>query len=359
MLGSAKKTVLVAVLDWGLGHAGRSIPLIAALLQQGAEVIMAGSGRSGILLQKSFPELSFLECPPYRIHYHGRNFHSSIILQLPKIFYAAVREYRWLQRTIREHRIDAVISDSRFGCFSGMVPSVILTHQLNLVLSPTWLSRIVNFFYRQVLGRFDEIWVPDYPGGLSGKLSYPSPFKQTHYIGWLSRFGAPAGPIVRDVLVLLSGPEPQRSRLEKIIREQLQELTGFNVLLVQGKTDVEERYFLSEHLEVVSYLSGTELREAMSGAAVVLCRSGYSSLMELVMMRKKAILIPTPGQSEQEYLAERCTIKQWAVVVPVQSQLDIEKALALVYQTDQGYGFPLPGKADELQFVLERLLDRC
>lgn len=326
MADSSKKNVLVAVLDWGLGHASRSIPVITALRAQGAEVILAGSGRSGLLLQKSFPELQFIECPAYTIHYRDRNFYWGMFKQLPKVFRAAFREYRWLQKVIRDHRIKAVISDSRFGCFSPIIPSVILTHQLNLPLSPVWLSKIVNFFYQRVLSRFDEIWVPDTPNGLSGKLSYPSPFMQTHYLGWLSRFDAASGMVVRDLLVLLSGPEPQRTHLEEIIRSQLRELSGLNVLLVQGKTDVEEGYSLGDQFEVVSYLSGQELQDAIASAAVVLCRSGYSSLMDMAKIGKRAILVPTPGQPEQEYLAERCRQNDWAIVTD-QNKLDLKYLL--------------------------------
>jgi UDP-N-acetylglucosamine:LPS N-acetylglucosamine transferase len=352
---SNKKRVLVAVLDWGLGHAGRSILLITALLEQGAEVIMAGNGRSGLLLQKSFPELPFLECPAYSVHYRDRNFYRSMFRQLPKIFRAAFLEYRWLQKIIRDHRIDIVISDSRFGCFSPAVPSIMLSHQLNLPLSPVWLSTLVNFFYRRILRQFDEIWVPDSPDGLSGRLSYPSPFKNTHYVGWLSRFEAASASLHWDLLVLLSGPEPARTRLEKSIRSELSGLSELRVLLVLGKTDSEQEHYLTNHHKIVSYLSGKDLEEAIAGAAVVFCRSGYSSLMELASMKKKAILLPTPGQPEQEYLAERCSIQGWAVVM---SQLSIGSAMEVVRQPERKIGFPVAGASGKLQLNVRRLLER-
>lgn len=311
--------------------------MIAELLRQDARVIMAGSGRAGRLLQKSFPDLKYYECPAYKVNYQGRDLYLSMLGQLPKIFRAVYLEHRWLRRIVAKEQVDAVISDSRFGCYHAAVPSVLITHQLNLQLQPAFLSHTVNWFYQNWLKRFRTIWIPDQPDGLSGALSYPTPFQSSVYIGLLSRFSSGSAAPKRDLLVLLSGPEPQRSRLEAIVLRQLETIPELKVLIVQGKTDEETAHQLGERMELVSYLAGAALEEAIRTSAVVLCRSGYSSLMDLATMHKPAILIPTPGQPEQEYLAQRCREKNWAVV-RTQSQLDIREALQAIRQQSIGFG---------------------
>lgn len=313
------------MLDWGLGHASRIIPVIRALQKQNVEVILASSGRAGYLLRAECPELPYVACPAYAVQYTAKNMYWNMFRQGPKMLLAMVKEHFWLRRLVAEQKIDAVISESRFGCFHTAVPSVVVTHQLRLLLSPIWLSKLVNWMYQKMLHRFDMIWVPDIPNGLSGFLSYSSPFSSTHYIGLLSRMIVIKQEIDYDLLVLLSGPEPQRTILENQVVSQLKEIKDISVLIVQGKTDSK---FESEvnAVKIVSYLSGEDLQAAIAKASVVLCRSGYSSLMDLACMGKQAILVPTPGQPEQEYLAKRCQEQDWAYVVD-QSNFDLKEAL--------------------------------
>lgn len=331
MTQTKQVVVLVAALDWGLGHAGRIVPVVQELQRQGASVVLAGAGRSGLLLQKECPDLPFEACPPYAIHYAGSSMYLSMLRQLPKIAMAIVREYFWLRRLHRRYHFNAIISDSRFGCFHPAARSVMVAHQLNLQLQPAVLSTLVNWLYRRLLDRFDEIWIPDFPDGLSGQLSSPSPFANTHYLGLLTRMTPNASGRKYDLLVLLSGPEPQRSQLENLVRKQLQDdLPHLSALIVQGKTERSEKELLiGTKTEVVSFLSGTQLLEVMATAEVVLCRSGYSSLMDLARLRKSAILIPTPGQPEQEYLAQRCRDLGWAYVC-AQGNLDLSEAIVEV-----------------------------
>lgn len=338
-----------------MGHAARSLPLIEQLLQEGVAVIMASHGRAGLLLRRSFPEVPYVECPPYQVHYRGRSFYLAIFRQLPGIFRAAFLEHRWLRRFVRETRVDAVISDSRFGCFHPTLRSVLLTHQLRLPLQPSWLACLVNGIYQWHLRRFDEIWVPDLPNGLSGTLSFPSPLARTRYLGHLSRFRAEQVTQQYDLLVLLSGPEPQRTYLENILLRQLENIGDLRILFVQGRTELEARTMVNAQLEVVSYLAGPALQRALASAAVVLCRSGYSSLMDLAAGGKRAILVPTPGQPEQEYLAERCQEMGWAIVQR-QDQIDIERALRASQREKRQ--FPNPGiePNDRLTVLLKEFL---
>lgn len=346
---------MVTVLDWGLGHAGRSIPLIAELKQQGARVILASSGRAGYLLRDAYPELTYLECPAYNVHYKGQNMYWNIFRQLPKIFWATFREHFWLRKFVQKNQVDAVISDSRFGCFHHSIPSVIITHQLRLRIRPPLLSQAVNWCYRLLLDRFNAVWVPDEPNGLSGALSYPSPFSQTTYLGGLSRFQPIRCPVRYDLLVLLSGPEPQRTNLERLVLFQLRKLPKLKVLVVQGKTDLKEEQKLNNSVRVVSYLSGAALQEAIAAAKVVLCRSGYSSLMDLAAMGKKAILVPTPGQPEQEYLARRCDQLGWAWIAR-QDDLEIGKALQEALQDYDKVGFRSVDRVEHLHSIVTQFL---
>lgn len=337
----------MAVLDWGLGHAARSIALIRELQRQGARLIIAGSGAAGLLLRRECPDIPYLECPAYAVHYRGRNMYLSMFRQLPKIFTAILREHLWLRQLVRTKAIDLIISDSRFGCFHPAVPSLILSHQLQLPLSPPWLSRLVNWLYHRILARFQAVWVPDQANGLSGSLSFPSPLARTRYIGCLSRL-QPGGQ-VNDryaLLVLLSGPEPQRSFLETIILEQLRDQLPGPVLLVRGRPDLpDDKSLQLPGVEVVNVLAGTALQEALQSTEVVLCRSGYSSLMDLARLGKKAILVPTPGQPEQEYLAQRCRQYHWTGVQS-QDALHIPQAL-IQLKDEQINGFPTDYQSEE------------
>lgn len=334
-----QKLILVAVLDWGLGHAGRIIPVVRALQGQGFSVMLASSGRAGLLLQHECPGLKYLECPAYKVRYPSRNMYRNMLLQLPHIFLTMIREHLWLRRIAREYRINGIVSDSRFGCFHPSLASVLITHQLRLVLQPNWVSRVVNWGYRHILHRFDEIWVPDTPNGLSGFLSYPSPFSSTRYIGCLSRLHPQlnAKEPEYELLVLLSGPEPQRSKLEELVVKQLKSLPHLRSLVVQGITDqTEDSVIKGTESKMVSFLAGEDLLKAIHSARIVLCRSGYSSLMDLARLGKKAILVPTPGQPEQEYLGQRCREMDWAKVVE-QENLNLSTALSAAEKVN---GFP-------------------
>lgn len=334
------------MLDWGLGHATRSVPLIEELIAQGAEVVLAGSDHSGRMLRRRFPDLIYLELPGYRIHYHGRHLYWSMLRQLPKIVRVMVTEYRWLKKAVRLYSLDGIISDSRFGCFHSHLPSVFLAHQLRILLPSRWLSVPVNSLYRWIVRHFGEVWVPDTSSpNLSGRLAHPSPFLNTRYLGLLSRLRRAHSPVKYDLLILLSGPEPQRTVLETIIRQQIGKLPAARILLVQGLPnglDREAPDDAGNSIQEVAFLDEEELAVALAAAKVVVCRSGYSTLMDLATLQKKAILIPTPRQPEQEYLARRCAALGWAVGAS-QDQLDLAAAWKMVGATS-GIGAPAEEK---------------
>ncbi|SFV30808.1 glycosyltransferase [Thermoflavifilum thermophilum] len=310
------KRILVAPLDWGLGHATRCIPIVRELLVQGCEVWLAAEGKHARLLQLEFPDLPILTLKGYRIRYthhnHGKWFAWNIVRQIPRIFSTIRYEHEWLQKMQRHYRFDAIISDNRFGLFHPDIPCVFMTHQLQ-ILVPGWMEKLpgpsawlrqLNYRY---IRRFAACWIPDWPGSinLAGKLSHPANLPDhVSYIGPLSRFAAlPDMRKKHDVVALISGPEPQRSLLEKLLIAQLKD-APLQALLIRGRPDEPfQEISINSHLTIITHLPTAQLNEVMQSAHAVISRSGYTTIMDLVAMNQKAILIPTPGQTEQEYLA--------------------------------------------------------
>lgn len=320
--------VLVAPLDWGLGHSTRCIPLVDKLLQHGATVILATDGRAYALLQQHYPTLTLLKLPAYNIRYRSTNMTLAMASQLPKIVYAMVAEYIALKKIIRQHGIKIVISDNRYGLFHRKVHNIFMTHQLNVIIP----NPLLQAFIRKGLNHwirlfFDSCWIPDVSDepSLSGILSHPAPLPSVAYVGSLSRMQRYEVKKEYDVIAVLSGPEPQRTFLEAEIIAQAKELTN-SFLIVGGKPESDERKQLSHNIKYVSFLNTTSLNRAMLAADVVISRSGYSTIMDLAKLRKKAILIPTPGQTEQEYLAQHFMDKK-IFFNQSQSKLDLANAL--------------------------------
>ena len=307
------KKILVAPLDWGLGHAARCIPIIKQLLSQGNEVIVASAGRAAHLLQIEFPDLAFEELPAYDIVYtDSQSLNGVMLQQLPRILGVISKEHDVLKKLIKKHELDMVISDNRFGLHSLMVPCYFITHQLNVRDSKgrawlEWLMRKVNFNY---IKKFHGCWVPDYEGenNLTGELSHgvETPFEVT-FIGPLSRFRnqwmSNSLEKTYKMVVLLSGPEPQRTVFEKIIVSHLDKL-NISILVLLGKTESSRFVKHSQFVDMVDHLPTDRLFNILFNCEVVVSRSGYSTIMDLEAIGKKAILVPTPGQTEQEYLAD-------------------------------------------------------
>ena len=325
---NSKKRILVAPLDWGLGHASRCVPIAKALEKEGYEVVFAASGRPLELLIQEFPKNDFIKLEGYNISYpKNGQMALSMLSQLYKIWKGIRQEHKQLQQIIDDYNIDGVISDNRYGLYSKKVPCVFVTHQLQIqspILSET-LQKI-NFNYIQ---KFDECWVPDSDTHqLSGQLSTAinSPFK-CQYIGALSRFKDLKKTEDLDVLAVVSGPEPQRSMFEDLLKKQLI-ASKHKAVLVLGKTEENKQEKIG-NLKVVSHLNAKSLNQQMVNANVVISRSGYSTVMDIAKLHKKAIFVPTPGQTEQLYLAKYFYDKNKAFAMH-QKELDIQHALQKV-----------------------------
>lgn len=303
-----KPRILIAPLDWGLGHATRCIPIIFTLIQQNCMVIVAAEGQIKTLLQKEFPALQFIELRGYRIQYSRYKYWMPVklLLQLPKILYRINTENRWLKKAVKENSIHAIISDNRMGLFHKKIPSVYLTHQLKIKTGNRLTENIAQKIHYHYINKFRNCWVPDTEGGLSlaGTLSHPEilPKVPVTYLGPLSRFNQSDIESKYDLCIILSGPEPQRTIFEKMILEDLHEVTG-NIFLVRGlPNEITLPELNTSSIKIKNHLSAEDLNRVILQSKMILSRCGYSTVMDLVALQKKAILVPTPGQTEQEYL---------------------------------------------------------
>lgn len=304
-----KKRILVAPLNWGLGHVTRCIPIIQALLHQGFEPVIASDGVALSLLRKEFPTLSSIELPSYKVTYakKGKNFKLKLIKDSPKVLKAVKNEKKAIKDIVETHNISGIISDNRMGVYSKKVPSVFITHQLNVLSGKTtWLS---TKMHEKIIKKFDVCWVPDNKGAinLSGKLGHKDTLDiPTKYIGPLSRFKKYDVDPINKILVLISGPEPQRTLLEEKL---FTELKGYpeKVVFVKGKMEQEQTRESVGNITVYNFMTSELLEKTINESELVISRSGYTTIMDLAKLNKKAFFIPTPGQFEQEYLAKRLT----------------------------------------------------
>ena len=320
-----KKRILVAPLDWGIGHATRCIPIINALISSNFEVILAADSRPLHLLSTEFPQLEMIRFEGYNIKYSKYLPMSlSMIFQIPKLLWNIKKENNALKEIIKEYRIDGVISDNRFGLYSSKSPCVFITHQLE-IQTPSFSDSIRNFNY-QYINKYNACWVmDDEKMNLAGNLSKPDSLpNNTHYIGIQSRFEKQEIKKKYDFLAIVSGPEPQRTILEKGIIKALQDRKEKS-LIVLGKPELNTNNKIG-NLTIKSHLDAKKLNTAISQSELIICRSGYSTVMDLAKLGGKAIFIPTPGQTEQEYLAENFMSKG---ICYSQNQSDFNFELAL------------------------------
>jgi len=300
------KKVLIAVLNWGLGHATRCVPIIQQLQQAGYQTIIASDGSALDFLKKEFPACIFERLPSYDITYSKNpaffGFH--ILRQFPKISRVIKAERKVVEKLVEKHQVNWVISDNRPGAKSDKVPSIYITHQLNVLSGITtyFSTKIHAWFYH----KFDQIWVPDFArtpnlSGTLGHLKKENP--KVRYIGALSRMKATNTTSDYDILAILSGPEPQRSIFESVLLQKLSELDK-KILLIQGLVAPETKIRMHNNIKIINFVNTNELQKLINRSETIIARSGYTSVMDLFAMQKKVLWVPTPGQAEQMYLAK-------------------------------------------------------
>lgn len=342
---SNKLRILICPLDWGLGHATRCIPIIRELVTLDCEVVIAADKLTFSLLNQEFPSLHFISLQGYHVKYSQdkKNLPFTILSQIPKLIKRIRMEKKWLQKVIAEYKIDGVISDNRFGLHSPGIPCVYITHQLAIQTGSAIGDYIAQRIHYYFIKKYQQCWIPDFEeGGLAGKLSHPKKMPaNVTYIGALSRFQLLTGIEKKyDFLFLISGPEPQRTIFEEIILSCINELPG-NILIVRGLPSSTKCISLTDDkVSIENHLSAASLNKAIHQSKLVISRSGYTTIMDLVKLGAKAMLVPTPGQTEQEYLAKYLHSKGYFYSVsPEKFSLkeEINKAAKFAYQKPEGF----------------------
>ena len=303
--------ILICPLNWGLGHATRCVPIIRQLVADGHEPVIVADGFPLSFLKQEFPSLRFIEFPSYSIYYAvGKSQVGAMIFNMPNIIKGIVNEHFWLRNLIQKEYFDQVISDNRFGLWSKRIHSVYITHQLmiKMPLHLKFLEPLAHRIHSFFINRYDECWIPDrLENGLSGDLShkYPLP-RNARFIGTLSRFQSIENiePNTSfNIVAVVSGVEPQRTIFEDKLILQFKNRPE-KTLIVRGQPGNFKNERNIGNVRLISHLPDTELAGFLLGANRIICRSGYSTIMDLDALKclRKAEFTPTPGQTEQEYL---------------------------------------------------------
>ena len=319
----------------GLGHAARSLPLIKSFLKRDWEVLVGSNGRALDFLKRELSHTSFVTTPDYRLRYaSGFWLVPALLQQLPRLMWTIRKEKRYTQAIVEAYGPALIVSDHCYGAYDARIPAVLIAHQLVFEM-PAFLDSLRQWgglLHRQLLRHFDKILIPDIANGsqglLSGRLSeLPINDSRFAFIGLLSSLSHPADKPDKspDVFISISGPEPQRSILEDIVLRQVGGISG-QVVVALGRAEAEQCLHNSENLTVFTHLDRQQLAAAMTAAAVIVCRPGYTTLMELAFLGKPALLIPTPGQTEQVYLAEYHRQKGFYQVCK-QQELDLPRQI--------------------------------
>ncbi len=302
MLLLKTKTILVCPLDWGLGHATRCVPLIKQFLLEGNEVIIGADKNPLAFLKQEFPQLQTITLPGYNIEYDEKGSALKLLIESAKFYSFIKKEKKIIDQIIQDHQIDLIVSDNRYGIYSNKVESILITHQL-FVKTP-FADSLAHKKIANLVANFNEVWIPDNAGenNLSGDLAHFKKTKQPHkFIGPLSRFekNNDTFELEFDICAIISGPEPQRTIFEELVLKQVEQ-HNLKAVVVRGLPNdtAEKGNFIFNHLPT------SQLQNYIQKSKLVVCRSGYSSIMDLAVLGERALLVPTPGQTEQEYLAE-------------------------------------------------------
>lgn len=308
--------IIYAVCSWGLGHATRSLPVIRRLLNENNELIIISNGRSLELLKKELnQDIEYFDIPDYPmlISENSRQFMAKSVIYWPKFISRLESGFNKLKKILENRKCDKIISDCRYDIYSRKIPSFFITHQIR-ILNPLRLkmfekgSEIFNLFFFK---RFAGVIVPDYKDdNLSGDLSHNLnriDENKLHYVGVLSDFKKKNIKKDVDYFISISGPEPQRTIFEEKILSQIDNLNG-RIIITLGKSESRKKNYNND-IETYSFLSKEKREDFLNRSKLVISRSGYSTIMDLAVVKTKAYMSPTPGQIEQEYLGDYHTKK--------------------------------------------------
>jgi UDP-N-acetylglucosamine:LPS N-acetylglucosamine transferase len=324
--------VFVAALDWGLGHTTRMMPIIHQLYKQNHQLVIGCSLVQKRILQEQFPEAlykSIVSCSP--VFSRKPSQIVSLLRFIPRFLFSVYKEKKQLQKLHQHYHFDVILSDNRYGLHLPGCRNIIITHQLQIVLphKVRIFKNLINKVLHSWINKFDQCLVPDIEGDirLCGILSarYFRCDVNVKYIGILSRFQfiTEKKSQVPELLIIISGPENQRSVFEQMVEKQLPEVSGsHSYLIVRGKPGNAK----VDRTGFVNHINSEELKYILKHTKYIVCRSGYSTIMDLIYLKKTALLVPTPGQSEQEYLARHVSNHQWFITED-QTKLNLQKAI--------------------------------
>jgi len=332
--------IFFPVLNWGLGHASRSLPLIRKYTALGYEVLCASDGEALAMLRKELPDQMVLELPAYGIQYESKYMPFNMLKHGPRMLRTMWAEHNLTEAIVKRHQIDCIISDNRYGCYHDEIPSALITHQLQVFTGNKILDVYIRRQIRSWCRNFTELWIPDNPprGNLTGEMAgidtQPIP---KYYLGFLSELTSVPSKGKFDAIAVISGPEPQRTHFEELVIRQLSKIEG-NFAIVGGRPDLEGQIRQEGNLTIYPYMNRNELSALLSETTIIISRGGYTTLMDLATTGHKAIICPTPGQYEQIYLADRLANHHQGIYMR-QENLDLGKALVDVQDMDPvGHG---------------------
>ena len=285
---------------------------------------MASDGQALRVLQLEFSQLPVIELPGYRALYHKKLHLLNYAKLARNTVIAYYQEHTELSRKVTKNAFDLILSDNRYGIYHPQIKSILITHQLNIPLPV--IAQPVNYLLRRQIARFDECWIPDFATHeLSGDLSKATLRIPKRYIGPLSQVSPVPAKKKYEIVAIISGPETQRSIFAKLALEQLSKLPQRS-LVILGKESSAGITPLPGHVEIIELANRSQISQAMADAKMVVCRSGYSSIMDISIMGKTALVVPTPGQPEQEYLGRLHQRQEAQFIVQSQDEFDIAKA---------------------------------
>ena len=332
--------ILISPLNWGIGHATRLVPIIK-ILSIKHNITLAADGNSYYFLKKEFPNLKIKKAPSLEIKYSPTRLLMpvKILFSLPKMIIFYFQNRKWIKNYIENYKTDVIISDNRFGFFDKKIHSIFITHQIKIdVPKQLFFVKPLVFWLNKInIQKFDECWIPDNQNKISGKLSDTTKLIiKTNRIGILSRFNEKfktKNTERYELVCIISGPEPQRTKLEDSIKKSL-EKTKYKSLILSGKPE-EKKENTQKNITIKNHLETNEFQNILGKADIIIARAGYSTIMDLITLKKTAILIPTPGQTEQEYLANYLHNRKMFINIE-QKNINIEKAInSLISQKEK------------------------
>ena len=325
--------ILVAVLNWGLGHATRCIPIIQELQRYDFQPIIASDGKALAFLRNEFPDVDYYKLTAVHFSFSQQSTWNYIHLLSKAAFWnkALKKDKQLIEKIHLKENLCGIISDSRPYCYHRHIPGVYITHQLQV--KSGIFTTTATAAHRGLIGSFNECWVPDRaaPHSICGKMSeWKNAKLPLRYINIQSDLKIQKTSHQYDYTGIISGAEPERSKLEQKMIAGFSGLKGKKIIIA-GNKKLADR-FVSIDIEIKGLASRAEVQHIINSSKTIIARGGYSTMMDLLKLQKPALLIPTPGQTEQLYLTQRLKQLNYVDVV---SQEKLSATRILQFENNQ------------------------